>query len=349
MRAIFNDEKLQQQFDELGYVKLQLLDEAEVDRLLNFYENTKTDNKLAGFHISLDNKDPEFIKLVGEEIKTVLAPNALPHLNKCKIFTASYVVKESGLQNIVPPHQDWSFVDETEFYSCTMWTPLQDVTMDNGALGVIKGSHKLFNHHRSSPSPQSKSPLADHVFTLFPYVEIIEMKAGETLIFNNKLIHASPPNTSNQPRIGVGIGITQEEASLRHYYHIPGSNPPQLNVHEVDEEFYTWYNNGRLSDLYDSGKTLEEVKKLDTINRVVPELTKEEMEQLVLSLPGIKKNETLTQRLAELFNYNMDGTKNEAESGSAEAQEYVDNRSFFQKYTPKNIFAEIKWRLGGRK
>ena len=115
---------------------------------------------------------------------------------------------------------DWNFVDENQFCSATVWTALVDVTEQNGALGVIRGSHTIFNHKRSSPSPQSKSPLSDHVFTLFPFVEIIEMKAGESLIFNNRLIHASPPNLSNQARIAVGIGITHSEAQLNHFYQI---------------------------------------------------------------------------------------------------------------------------------
>ena len=59
-----------------------------------------------------------------------------------------------------------------------------DIAIKNGALGVIRGSHKIFDHKRSSPSPQSKSPLADHIFSLFPFVEVIEMKAGESLIFD---------------------------------------------------------------------------------------------------------------------------------------------------------------------
>jgi len=347
MRALFKNPELQQQFESQGFVKLPLLNKEEVDTLLNFYQDQNFDNKIDdGFHISLDNQNQELVTAVGEKIKSVLVPKTTDIFDRGQVFTASYVIKEPGLQNIVPPHQDWSFVDENEFCSVTVWTPLVDVTENNGALGIIKGSQNLFNHHRSSPSPQSKSPLADHIFTLFPYVEIVEMKAGETLIFNNKLIHASPPNLSDQSRIAVGIGVTQEEAQLRHYYHVPNSEPAQLEVYEVEKEFYTWYNNARLSEIYDKGKIPQDLKKVDRIERLVPDLSRSEMEELVLTLDGVKVNQPLMDKLAKLFNYSPE---KETKKQNADTDNTEDKRTFFQKYTPGNILREIQWRLKGRK
>jgi len=347
MRALFKNPELQQQFESQGFVKLPLLNKEEVETLLNFYQDQNFDNKIDdGFHISLDNKNQELVTAVGEKIKSVLVPKTTEIFDRVQVFTASYVIKEPGLQNIVPPHQDWSFVDENEFCSVTVWTPLVDVTENNGALGIIKGSHNLFNHHRSSPSPQSKSPLADHIFTLFPYVDIVEMKAGETLIFNNKLIHASPPNLSDQARIAVGIGVTQEEAQLRHYYHVPNSEPAQLEVYEVEKEFYTWYNNARLSEFYDKGEIPQDLKKVDRIERLVPDLSKSEMEELVLTLDGVKVNQPLMDKLAKLFNYSPE---KETKKQITDTDNTEDKRTFFQKYTLGNILREIQWRLKGRK
>lgn len=354
MRSLFKNSELQAKFESDGFVKLSLLEQSEVDHLLSYYKSCDFDNKIEeGFHISLDNLNQNLVTEVGEEIKKVLVPKTVDIFDRGQVFTASYVIKEPGLQNIVPPHQDWSFVDESEFCSVTVWTPLVDVTQDNGALGVIKGSHKLFNHHRSSPSPQSKSSLADHIFTLFPFVEIVEMKAGETLIFNNKLIHASPPNLSKEPRIAVGIGITQEEAKLRHYYHIPNSEPAQLEVYEVEKEFYTWYNNARLSGLYDKGENPTDLTKIDTIDRIVPDLSKSEMEDLINTLDNVSINHELMQKLAGLFGYEADekGIREKApkEETVPSPENNSDERSFFQKYTPGNIWRELAWRIKGRK
>lgn len=348
MRDFFKNEELQKQFSENGFVVLPMLDGEEVNALLGYYTNQEFDNKIeAGFHISLDNQNEDLVKEVGSKIKEILVPKTESILDNCKVFTASYVIKEPGLQNIVPPHQDWTFVDENEFCSATVWTALVDVTEENGALGVIRGSHKIFDHKRSSPSPQSKSPLSDHVFTLFPFVEVIEMKAGESLIFDNRLIHASPPNLSNQARIAVGIGITQKEAQLKHFFQNPESG--KLEEYEVDENFYTWFNNKRLSDLFDSGQSPEGLIKLGEINRVVPDLSKEEMEARVLDLEGVEYNRPFMERLAKLFNYDIDGEKkSEQEPELVEAESWTDDRSFFQKYSPGNIIREVNWRIKGR-
>lgn len=350
MRNIFKNEQLQKQFQEKGYVLLPTLDEAEVKKLLSYYKNQEFDNKIeAGFHISLDNQNEDLVKEVGSKIKEVLAPKTANFLDDCQIFTASYVIKEPGLQNIVPPHQDWTFVDENEFCSATVWTALIDVTEQNGALGVIPGSHTIFNHKRSSPSPQSKSPLADHIFTLFPFVEVIEMKAGDSLIFDNRLIHASPPNLSDQARIAVGIGITQQEAQLKHFYENPVSG--KLEEYNVDASFYTWFNNKRLSDLFDRGGSPKELNKVGEIDRVVPDLSKEEMEERVQQLEGVEYNRPFMERLAILFNYSLDGEKldeNEKEEVKEELIEWKDERTFFQKYSLGNIAREVHWRMKGR-
>jgi hypothetical protein len=240
--------------------------------------------------------------------------------------------------------------------------PLVDVNEENGALGVIKGSHKLFDHYRSSPSPQSKSPLTDHIFTLFPYVDVIEMKAGEVLVFDNRLIHASPPNLSDRPRIAVGIGVTQKEAQLVHYYQNPVSEPAQLDAFEITKEFFTTYNNKNLSDLFDEGESPSELNKIKSIPRVIPELSKAAIEEMIKNLEGVSYNKPLMEKLAKLFNYNIDGNKIEntpqskinietmstQEEQKEEQEPHKDNRTFFQKFTLSNIIKELQWRLKGR-
>ncbi|MFK7784699.1 MAG: phytanoyl-CoA dioxygenase family protein [Crocinitomicaceae bacterium] len=361
-RNIFKNDELQKQFERNGFVKLPMLEKEEVKILRDYYANQEFDNKVeAGFHISLDNQDEDLVKEVGGRIKEILVPRMTELLDDCQVFTASYVIKEPGLKNIVPPHQDWTFVDENEFCSATVWTALVDVSEQNGALGVIPGSHKIFNHKRSSPSPQSKSPLADHIFTLFPFVEVIEMNAGESLIFDNRLIHASPPNLSDQARIAVGIGITQSEAKLKHFYQNPSSG--KLEEYDVDQSFFTWFNNKRLSDLFDSGNSPEGaalsgskgLNKVGEIDRVVPDLAKDEMEAKVQELEGVEYNRPFMERLAKLFNYSVDGEKqsdakehDELAESDQEQKKWKDDRTFFQKYSFGNIVREIVWRFRGK-
>ena len=364
MNSIFKNPNVQQSFEKEGYVKLTLLNQTDVETLKQYYLNQHLDNKIeGGFHISLDNLNEVLVEEIRQKIENTLTPKLNNFFKEYKIFTSSYVIKEPGEQNIVPPHQDWTFVDEDENYSATCWIPLMDVNEDNGALGVIPGSHKLFSYPRSSPSPQSKSPLADHIFTLFPYVEIIDLKAGECLVFDNRLIHASPPNLSNTPRIAVGIGVTGIKAELKHYYQIPNTTPEKLQVFNVDSHFFTYYNNKRLSDLFDASLTPENVDITETISRDIPIYTKAQMTKLISQLDGVSYNTPLMKKLADLFNYTLldngdfqpksvdnfnDNDNVDEKNLNNITNNSIDKRSFFQKYTPINLIKEAIWRVQGR-
>jgi ectoine hydroxylase-related dioxygenase (phytanoyl-CoA dioxygenase family) len=346
-QPLFSDSTIQEKFDRDGFVMLSLLNDDEVNTLKKYYLSLNHDHvKDYGFHISLENKSADYRNGVFKILFDTIIPKLSPFLLNYQAFTASYVIKEAGLENIVPPHQDWSFVDETEFCSATVWIPLMDVNKNNGALGIIRGSHKLFNFPRASPSPQAKSLLSDHVFNLFPYVEVIDMKAGEALIFNNKTIHASPPNISGKSRIAAGIGITQKEARLRHYYQLPG-NEERIEVYEVEPAFFPLYNNSRMSEYYNANTKPNELKAIESFKKIAQEFSKEEITQLICTTPGVKFNNELMEELAGMYHYNMDGKPKQNVSLNEEPliTNETSKRGFFQIYTPTNIIAEIKHRL----
>jgi ectoine hydroxylase-related dioxygenase (phytanoyl-CoA dioxygenase family) len=362
--ALFIDPIIQSNFEKYGYVKIPLLNSDEVKDLKAYYESIEPEfTGEYGFHISLENKNQAYIDGVFNKLFSVIKPKLNPLLQNYRTFTASYVIKEAGLQNIVPPHQDWTFVDEEKFCSATVWIPIVNVDKNNGALGIIPGSHKLFNYPRQSPSPAAKTILSGHAFTLFPYVEIIEMLAGEALIFNNKTIHASPPNTSDITRIAAGIGITQEEATLIHYFQVPGVNE-MINIYKVEDSFFPKYNNSTLTQFYIEGKCPQELDLLKSIRKNTPNISDEEMIILIESLEGVKYNSSLISELNAFYDFKTDGIpkldqtnhqKNEKKIDTEEviepeintfkASQTEDTRGFFEKYSPANILAEINFRL----
>jgi len=52
----------------------------------------------------------------------VILPKAQEHFDRCKMFTGSFVVKEPRPNSFVPPHQDWSFTDDIQFNSVTVFS-----------------------------------------------------------------------------------------------------------------------------------------------------------------------------------------------------------------------------------
>ena len=345
-RHIFKDAQKQADFEKNGFVIVDFIGKNEIKDLLDYYHlEVKNESSDHGFHVSLDGSEPEGVETISKKIASVMTQGLEQYFDRCKIFTASYVVKEPGPQFIVPPHQDWSFTQEPEFCSLTVWTPLLDVDANNGGLGVIEGSNRFFHYSRSSPSPQSRSPLTDHVFDLFPYIKVKELKAGQALIFDNRTIHASPPNMSEQVRIGVGIGVMAEEAPILHYYQNPNKEEEELLVYKVDEEFYYRYNNELLGRHFDEGQVLGDLELLRTESRVLPLLSKEIIDKTILSVPTNAYQHDLVERLKHLYPQHGSNDKSQKEEVDKPVEDLVDDRTFFQKYTIPNILAEIRHRI----
>lgn len=363
MLHLFDSPSLQTQLDQNGFVLIDFIGSETVDTLTEFYTKGLDLGDQKGFKVGLDMKDKAVVKETTSFLKSILQPTAKAVFQDSKIFTASYVVKYPGAEAIVPPHQDWTFTDESKFASYTVWIPLVDTIIENGALCVIPGSHTFFDHPRSSPSPQSKSAIADHMFTLFPYAKAIPMKAGQALIFNNKTIHASPPNVSENPRLAVGIGVVNSNAPLWHYYQSPKQGNT-LEKYQVDEEFFIQYDNQSLSALFDAGDLLTDCKHLETLDRSIPKLSGIEIESLVKSVEGNVWQQEVIGSVASLkalyhqpkktmtTEENKPQKKEESVNQNLQVEQkqevWVDDRTFFQKYTIPNIIAEIKWRITGK-
>lgn len=307
MRNIFRNPQKQAEFDEQGYTVLPFLDAKQIQRLSDFYATLNNDHiPPYGFHYSLDNMDGRFVQRVVEAVRENVAASVEEHFDRCKVIVASYVVKEPNPKSIVPAHQDWTFVDETEFDSVSVWAPLVDVHLDNGAMGVLRGSHRFFSHIRPSPAPQFRPPFGDHMFSIFPYLQLVPMKAGEAIVFNNKTIHASPPNTGPSPRVAVGFVITQSEADLYHHYLLPGHSAPRIESYAVDETFFYTYNNTKLRALHEQGKKPEGFRSVGVSDLGVEPIGADALVEMIKKA-GNTMNVALVERLARLFNYSLDG------------------------------------------
>ncbi|HLP52784.1 MAG TPA: phytanoyl-CoA dioxygenase family protein [Chitinophagales bacterium] len=361
MKRIFKDAEQQAFFEKEGYIVLPLLNKEEVNDLKQYYESLQIkDQNGFGFHVSMDQADKDMSRRVREKVWGVILPRLGEHLQDFKPFVASFVVKDPNPKGVVPAHQDWSFTDKEEegYCSITCWTTLVETSIANGGMGVIRGSHKIMQNDRPSPSPQTPVPLAEHMFSIFPYLKTLDMKPGEVLLFDNRTFHASPPNTSTEVRLAAGVGVTQKDAQLVHYYLKPDGTKSTLIKYKVDEDFYLKYNNAALAKMYDAGELIEGYEIMGEVPYTFPKYTSDELAQLIKDA-GNEFNVPMCEMLAQLFNFNMDGTQKEEPVEAVKEPEvkyepviekewvWVDDRSFFEKYTPLNIVREIKKRVVG--
>ena len=351
MKPLFKNKEHQLNFEKDGYLIIPMLNENEVANLANYYHSLRLKNeKEYGFHVSMDRLNQEVCAEIRATLWGTILPKMDNYIENYKSFVANYIVKESYPLGFVPAHQDWSFVDKEDegYCSITCWTPLVDTTIDNGCMGVIKGSNSFLQNLRPSPSPQTPVPLNDHKIGIFPYLKPLEMKAGETLFFDSRTFHASPPNINSDIRLIASIGVTQKDADLIHYYLKPDGNKNTLLKYKVDEDFFLKYYNARLSDMYNKGEVITDYDVVEEINYTCETITTEAMIDLIKQA-GNEFNEGFSKKVAVLLNNEIsDHKKVDALEINPQQKKWVDNRSFFETYTPMNILREIKHKLTGK-
>jgi ectoine hydroxylase-related dioxygenase (phytanoyl-CoA dioxygenase family) len=352
MKQLFKTEEAQKQFEEEGFVLIKsVLSEADCNNLKAYYESLQVKSASGyGFHVTMDQQDKSMVRDIVKTINDVAVDKILTHFENAKANIASFVVKESGEQSLVPVHQDWTFVEDEGYYSSvTTWIPLLDVNMNNGALGVIKGSHKFVDAVRGSPTPQIPSPLTEHLFTILPYMQIIDMKAGDMLVFNNKTFHASPPNLSGITRLGIGIGVSQAEAKLCHYYLKPNADKKVLLKYAIDNDFFYKYENASLSKMYDAGQVIEDYPVLESLPFECPQL---DTDTLVALIEKHKNpiNPLLVQQLSAMMPAaaKQEASNPEIPQVPTESGKTIDTRPLWIKYSPLNVYREIVYRLSSK-
>jgi hypothetical protein len=184
-----------------------------------------------GFHHTLE-LDPD----ARAQVHAFLADRHAARLRELipafSIAFGVFVSKGGGDAGLVPPHQDPSFVDERTTRSLNVWIPLSDTSSKNGALALVKGSQRL-PHTVRGTNVDSKMPSPAEAA---PYLTLLPMSAGDAVIYDHRVMHASAPNRSRSVRATASIHLVPDEAALVRYYGTTASDAV-LEL-EVDRAFF---------------------------------------------------------------------------------------------------------------
>lgn len=341
---LFKDRSAQEALERDGYVVVDLIGPEQVGKLLSFYRGLDhAPMPEHGFQVSLDNTRSDFVRNVSQRLTDTVKPFVDEKFQDHQLFTAGFVVKEQNPLGLVPPHQDWTFVDEEEYWSATIWCTLVDVDISNGALGFVRGSHRFYDHVRPSPSPQYEPPFKDQLVTIFPYLNIVNMRAGQAVVFDNRTLHASLPNAKNQTRISFGLGITHQNAALRHFYLLPNHEKAFIQQYDVQPDFFYSYNNARLSAMHQAGEQPRELNSTGLFEYTSKQYDEKQLKAM-LEAAGNVRNDELAETTAALFGHSAYGGLGDQETKP------VSNGwlPWWQIYTPRNIYREMRYRMFSR-
>jgi ectoine hydroxylase-related dioxygenase (phytanoyl-CoA dioxygenase family) len=134
-------------------------------------------------------------------------------------FFCKYPSKSKG-EKFVAWHQDVTYWGFEPPIAATIWLAIDDADVQNGAMRVIAGSHKvgLIEHGKSQREGNLLSvnqAVPDNFVDESKAVDII-LKAGQASVHDGLLIHGSNPNLSDRRRCGLTIRFTTPEIRFTH-------------------------------------------------------------------------------------------------------------------------------------
>lgn len=128
------------------------------------------------------------------------------------LLTAKLNTKAPGGGAAVEWHQDWAFYPHTNDSLLAFGLMLEDVSLENGPLQVIPGSHKgpVLSHHMNgvfcgAVDPDDPDFDKDKIVTLTG-------KAGSMTVHHARTLHGSAPNLSDRPRLILFYEIAKADA-----------------------------------------------------------------------------------------------------------------------------------------
>ncbi|PBQ30959.1 hypothetical protein CNR22_03970 [Sphingobacteriaceae bacterium] len=269
---VFKEEALQSQLNNEGFVVLDFLNEAEVQRLYTLYIDLHPQG-VNGFYTSTFSKDTAYRKSVDTEIRKEMQRGLDIVFCDYRVHCGSFIVKGTDEKSKLNLHQDMTLVNESVYTGINIWIPLVDLSETNGAIAVLPRSHRLFKTYRGASIPDIYDGIESSVYKI---MRPCYLKAGQAIIFDQSIIHFSPANHSLEPRPVINTFITHKDAGIEICYWDKASGKNEIELFEQAPDFMVNFQNFG-HDIY-SRPSIGQSKGVVSYNfpKITPALLKQE-------------------------------------------------------------------------
>ncbi len=130
------------------------------------------------------------------------------------VWTTGFFIKQprDGLET--PWHQDINYWPLEPQVNITIWLAIEDVLADGSPLLVIPGSHRRLLPHTAAPPGKAFAEEADPRAFSPAAARALTMRAGEFVMFSERLLHHAPPNRSARRRTALAARYTMPQVKL---------------------------------------------------------------------------------------------------------------------------------------
>ena len=239
---LFINNELNLKIEKDGVVLIPFLNEEELNKIKAFYVemhgNAAPPTTYDGIHMTIWHSDLDYKLKIKETLEKLIHAACERAFKDYRLVIPQFIVKQPGHETIFHIHQDWSVIDESKYVSFNIWIPLHDVDEENGAMWIVKGSHRINRKIRGAGYlfPAYKPVFED----LKPYMTRFPMKAGEALLFYHSTLHGSSENRSSKDRVVVQVSALPKEAPFHIYFQ--KNETDTLKVFHPQDDFSYRYN-----------------------------------------------------------------------------------------------------------
>jgi phytanoyl-CoA hydroxylase len=156
-----------------------------------------------------------------DAVTQLIGPNV--EFNNSKINA-----KHPGSATEVKYHQDFMFQPHTNEDLIAVLFFLDDVTLENGPLEVVPGSHRgpLFDHWHDGTFTGTVGPSVEaaHLESSVP----VHGPAGSACLMHTRLLHGSAPNRSDRPRTLFISEYRAEDSKALQVNHLPSRHDGEV-------------------------------------------------------------------------------------------------------------------------
>ncbi len=183
-------------------------------------------------------------------VESILGPDIL-------VWGGTFFTKEPHTESYVSWHQDmryWGLDDEEGQVSA--WLALSPVTMANGCMRFVPGSHRgeMVEHKDTFATDNFLTRGQEAAVDIDEDALVhVELEPGQASFHHGRLLHASGPNRSDERRIGFAINyiaphvrqtvakedfamLVRGEDRYGHFHHVP---PPETDLADAA---MAWHN-----------------------------------------------------------------------------------------------------------
>jgi non-heme Fe2+,alpha-ketoglutarate-dependent halogenase len=150
-------------------------------------------------------RDPRVL----DAVETLLGPDLL-------VWRSTLFGKPPRDSGYVAWHQDVAYWPLRDPCVVTAWIALTDSTRANGCVAVVAGSHRQVMPHRLDAGRENRLLRAQTTAEVRAEQEVaIELAAGQMSLHDGRLLHRSPANPSDRPRIGLAVRFIRPDNRQR--------------------------------------------------------------------------------------------------------------------------------------